>query len=83
MDFHSRVLFQPENVKMQFFIPWLIWMGEINKIIEDAWNHQDNPELLLKKFQEVFEYYSGNPVYLFEYANALDFSRPEQSNAQK
>ncbi|MHB8359880.1 MAG: tetratricopeptide repeat protein [Thermoplasmataceae archaeon] len=52
-------------------------MGEINKIIEDAWNHQDNPELLLKKFQEVFEYYSGNPVYLFEYANALDFSGKE------
>ena len=29
--------------------------------------------MLLKKFQEVFEDYSGNTVYLFEYANALDF----------
>ena len=53
-------------------------MGEINKIIEDAWNHQDNPELLLKKFQEVFEQFSENPLYLFEYANALDFSGKEQ-----
>ncbi len=48
-------------------------MSDLNEIIEEAWKHQDNPELLLKRFQEVFEDYRGNSVYLFEYANALDF----------
>ena len=48
-------------------------MSDLNEIIEEAWKHQDNPELLLERFQEVFEDYRGNSVYLFEYANALDF----------
>ena len=48
-------------------------MSDLNKIIKEAWKHRDNPEVLLKKFQEVFEDYGGNTVYLFEYANALDF----------
>lgn len=48
-------------------------MSDLNKIIKEAWKHKDNPELLLKKFQEVFEDYQEDSVYLFEYANALDF----------
>lgn len=45
----------------------------LNKIIGEAWKHQDSPEVMLAKFQDVFEEYQGNAVYLFEYANALDF----------
>ncbi|MHB1709694.1 MAG: tetratricopeptide repeat protein [Thermoplasmataceae archaeon] len=48
-------------------------MSDLNKIIEEAWKHRDNPEAMLEKFQEVFEDYRENTVYLFEYANALDF----------
>ncbi|AKA48296.1 hypothetical protein IX51_03370 [uncultured archaeon] len=48
-------------------------MDHLNKIIEEAWNQRDTPEVFLKKFQEVFEDYSENAVYLFEYASALDF----------
>ncbi len=48
-------------------------MNELNKIIEEAWKHRDTPEVLQKKFQEVFEDYRGNTNYLFQYANALDF----------
>lgn len=51
----------------------MIWMTNLNKILEEAWKHRDNPEDLLKTFQEVFEEYRGNAVYLYEYANALDF----------
>ncbi|MHB1493720.1 MAG: tetratricopeptide repeat protein [Thermoplasmataceae archaeon] len=61
------------KVKMRFFQYQLDWMSYLNKIIEEAWKHKDNPELLLKKFQEVFEDYQEDSVYLFEYANALDF----------
>ena len=49
----------------------------LNKIIGEAWKHQDSPEVMLAKFQEVFEEYQGNAVYLFEYANALDFMEKE------
>ena len=42
-------------------------------IIEEAWKHRDKPEVMLTKFQEVFEEYRGDSVYLFKYANALDF----------
>ena len=52
-------------------------MNDLNKIIEEAWKHRDNPEALLRKFQEVFEVYRGNAVYLFEYASALDFMGKE------
>ncbi len=52
-------------------------MSDLNKIIEDAWKHRDNPEEFLRKFQEVFEDYSRNAVYLFEYASALDFMGKE------
>jgi tetratricopeptide (TPR) repeat protein len=52
-------------------------MGNLNKIIEDAWKHRDNPEEFLRKFQEVFEDYRRNAVYLFEYASALDFMGKE------
>ncbi len=48
-------------------------LNNLNKIIEDAWKHKDNPEEFLRKFQEVFEEYRRNAAYLFEYANALDF----------
>ncbi|MHB1440769.1 MAG: tetratricopeptide repeat protein [Cuniculiplasma sp.] len=48
-------------------------MNDLNEIIEEAWYHRDNPEVLLRKFHEVYDNYHGNPVYLFEYANALDF----------
>ena len=48
-------------------------MNKLNKIVEEAWKHRENPEVLLGKFQEVFEDYSENAVYLFEYASALDF----------
>ncbi|EQD74642.1 hypothetical protein B1B_02551 [mine drainage metagenome] len=48
-------------------------MNDLNKIVEEAWKHRDTPEVLQKKFQEVFEDYRGNTVYLFEYASALDF----------
>ncbi len=52
-------------------------MGDLNKIIEEAWKCRDNPEVLLRKFQEVFEDYRGNAVFLFEYANASDFMEKE------
>jgi tetratricopeptide (TPR) repeat protein len=52
-------------------------MNDLNKIIDEAWKHRDNPEVLIRKFQEVFEDYRGNAVYLFEYANALDFMGKE------
>ena len=52
-------------------------MNDLNKIIEDAWKSLDDPEEFLKKFQEVFEDYHRNAVYLFEYANALDFLEKE------
>ena len=52
-------------------------MNDLNKIIEEAWKHRNNPEALLRKFQEVFEVYRGNAVYLFEYASALDFMGKE------
>ncbi|MGP6240240.1 tetratricopeptide repeat protein [Cuniculiplasma sp. SKW4] len=42
-------------------------------IIEEAWKHREKPEVMLGKFQEVFEEYREDSVYLFEYANALDF----------
>ncbi len=45
----------------------------LNKVIEEAWKHRDNSEVMLAKFQEVFEEYRENAVYLFQYANALDF----------
>ena len=48
-------------------------MGDLKSIVDDAWKHRDCPELLVKKFQEIFEDYHDDPVYLFEYANALDF----------
>ena len=48
-------------------------MGDLKSSVDDAWKHRDCPELLVKKFQEIFEDYHDDPVYLFEYANALDF----------
>ncbi len=48
-------------------------MNNLNKIIREAWKHSDTPDVLLKKFQEVFEDYCRNAIYLFEYASALDF----------
>lgn len=52
-------------------------MDDLNKVTDEAWKSRDNPEVLRSKFQEVFEDYRGNAVYLFEYANALDFIRKE------
>ena len=48
-------------------------MTDLNKIIEDAWKHQDNPDVLLRIFDENFEVFQANAAYLFEYANALDY----------
>jgi tetratricopeptide (TPR) repeat protein len=48
-------------------------MRNLNNIIEEAWKYQDKPEIMLKIFQEAYEDFSGNPAYLFEYANVLDF----------
>jgi len=48
-------------------------MSELDKIIEEAWRNHDNPEVMLAKFKEVFNDYKNNAVFLFEYANALDF----------
>ena len=48
-------------------------MSDLNNIIENAWKYKNNSEKLIKTFQEAFDDYSENPIYLFEYANALDF----------
>jgi len=48
-------------------------MADLNRIIEEARKHRDDPEMFLKKFREVFEEYQENTIFLFEYANALDF----------
>ncbi len=56
-----------------FFLLYLRRMGDLDKIVEEAWKHQDYPEVLMRKPQEVFEDFHENAMYLFEYANALDF----------
>ncbi len=48
-------------------------MRDLNFILENAWKYRDDPEKLIWTFQRVFEEYRENPIYLFEYANALDF----------
>ena len=48
-------------------------MRDLNFILENAWKYSDDPEKLIWTFQRVFEEYRENPIYLFEYANALDF----------
>ncbi len=48
-------------------------MNNLNEIIEEAWKHRNDPDLFLNKFKEIFNNYRENSVYLFEYANALDF----------
>ncbi len=48
-------------------------MNNLNSIIENAWKYTNDPEKLIRTFQEVFDDYRENPIYLFEYANALDF----------
>lgn len=52
-------------------------MDNLNNIIEEAWKHKDDRDIFLRKFQEVFDDYRENAVYLFEYANALDFAGKE------
>jgi hypothetical protein len=37
-------------------------MNDLDKIIEEAWKHRDKPEVMLTKFQEVFEEYRGDSV---------------------
>ncbi len=48
-------------------------MNDLNSIIENAWKYTGDPEKLIRTFQEVFDDYRENPIYFFEYANALDF----------
>ena len=48
-------------------------MTKLDNIIEEAWKHREIPDKMRKAFQDSFETYKENPVYLFEYANALDF----------
>ncbi|MEM0156228.1 MAG: hypothetical protein QW597_06505 [Thermoplasmataceae archaeon] len=44
-----------------------------NYLMEEAWRYRSRPEMMLKKCHEALKNYNGNPVELFEYANALNF----------
>jgi len=48
-------------------------MAGLNRILEEARKSRDDPKMFLKKFQEVFEEYRENAIFLFEYVTALDF----------
>ena len=48
-------------------------MTKLDIIIEEAWKLREDPDKMRKAFQDSFEVYKENPLYLFEYANALDF----------
>ena len=47
-------------------------------IIGEAWAYRGEPEVMLAKFQEFFEEFHWNAVYIFEYASALDLLRKQQ-----